>query len=261
MNLSSQVQILPRLLRFKENKRDQVITIENNTNAPISYEFSAAKHREEKGQIRTLFQSNQPVGKINPKSSERIVIQYTGAFTKSDIEKAEVLQVVIDESPQQAITIDCEFESPKLDSELTETAGKQKSSDDDLGKIVNILNLADEDGKPGKKGKLATLNEILKPLTPKLKTKKLKNLNLLTVLIFLISLLILGFSLYVAFLNGYSETFRGQVADYGLDRIVKLCLEENIQDIKRMLFSFSRAYLNSTGSVQSTPVGNVKDPL
>lgn len=260
MTLSSQVQILPRLLRFKENKRDQVITIENNTNAPISYEFSAAKYREEKGQIKTLFQSNQPCGKINPKSRERIIIQYQGAFTKSDIEKAEVLQVVIDESPQQAITIDCEFESAKLDNELPAETAKQKS-EDDLGKIVNILNLNDEDAKQGKKGKLATLNEILKPITPKFKTKKLKNLNLLTALIFLTSLLILGFSLYVAFLNGYSSTFQSQVADYGLERIVKLCLEENLEDIKRMLFSFSRSSLNSTASIQSSPLNTDKEQL
>ena len=257
MNLGSQVKILPRLLRFKENKRDQVITIENSTNAAISYEFSAAKYKEENGQIKTLFQSDRPSGKIAPKSGERIIIQYMGAFTKKDTEKAEVLQVVIDESPQQAITIDCEFESAKLDSELVEAA-KQKS-DDDLGKIVNILNLNDDDQKQSKKGKLTTLNEILKPLTPKFKAKKMKSLNLLTALIFLVSLLILGFSLYIAFLNGYSSTFQSQIADYGLERIVKLCMQKNVEDIKQMFFRFSRSSPNTTIDHVHSPVD--KDSL
>lgn len=256
MPLGGLVKILPRLLRFKENKRDQVITIENNTNAVISYEFSAAKYKEENGQIKTLFQSNQPCGKITAKNRERIIIQYMGAFSKKDTEKAEVLQVIIDDTPQQAITIDCEFESAKLDSELVEEA--RRKSDDDLGKIVNILNLNDEDPKQSKKGKMATLNEILKPLTPKFQGKKLKNLPLLTALIFLVSLLILTFSLYIAFLNGYSSTFKRMIDDYGLQRIVKLCMQQNIQDIKQMLYRFARSSPNSTVQLICPPADKDK---
>ena len=82
---------------------------------------------------------------------------------------------------------------------------------------------------------------------------------MLTVLIFLASLLILAFSLYIAFLNGYSSAFQRQIADYGLERIVKLCLEENVQDLKRMLFRFSRPSTNLTIN-QSSP-SNEKDNL
>lgn len=228
---TNQVHVVPRLLRFTESKRDQVITIENNTNDEINYEFSAAKYEEIIGKTVTLFQSNLPNGKIRPKNKERIIIQYIGKFTKKETERAEILQVVINDGPhfQQIITIDCEFESPALDKELNELVIQK--SDDDLKKIVNILNLSDED-KQSKKSKLVTINEILKPLTPKFKSKKLKNLNVLTCFIFMISLILFGFSIYIAFLNGYNSTFQTQIVEYyGLEKIVKLCLEENIQSI------------------------------
>ena len=229
MSSISQVHILPRLLRFKEAKRDQVITIENMTNEVINYEFSAAKYKEGNGEsvkTITLFQSNQPNGKINAKQKERIIIQYIGSFTKKETEKAEVLQILIDDSPHfnQTITIDCEFESIKQE-DLNEDNQK---TDDDLKKIVSILNLNDDD--PKSKKKKLSIDEILKPLkSPKLKAKKLKNLTVLIIFTFFISLAIFAFSIYTAFLNGYNHTFQRLVDFYGLERIVKLCLlEDNI---------------------------------
>lgn len=75
---TNQISILPRLLRFKESKRDQLITIENNTNSTITFEFSAAKYTDENNKVHALFQSNKPNGQIDSKSKDKIIIQYTG---------------------------------------------------------------------------------------------------------------------------------------------------------------------------------------
>ena len=241
----NQVRIVPRLLRFKEAKREQTLTIENNTGHEISYEFSAATYQEEAGKVITLFQSNLPNGRIKTNCKEEIIIQYVGSFTKKETEKAEVLQVLLDGSPHfsQTITVDCEFESDQLDNGRNQL--NNQKTEDDLNKIVNILNLDEDDRK---KGKLATINEILRPLSPKFKSKKLRNLTFLTVFIFLISLAILSFSVYIAFLNGYDATFKQIIAFYGLERIVKLCLEDSLYQV----FTFGRSNWTNSANFYST---------
>ena len=136
----NQISIIPRLLNFKETKRNQTITIENNSNNLINFELSAAKYTssEENNKIITLFQSNKPNGKIEAKCKENIIIQYIGNFTKKQIDKAEILQITI-EIPElkinENITIDCEFKETEI---INENCKLDNKIDDDLDKLGKV---------------------------------------------------------------------------------------------------------------------------